>query len=75
MNKKHPEETCQKCDNCNVIWSAPSELWNELYPDEGIVCPQCFAETAEKNGYSVMFRVEYKRSNMKNTITCVDVEK
>lgn len=69
MNEIHPEETCQKCGNCNVIWSAPPELWNELYPDEGIVCPKCFSETAEKNGYSVMFRVEYKRSNMKTSKT------
>lgn len=47
----HPEAACSECKNANPVWSAPSELWNEVMggPD-GIVCPTCFAARAEAMG-------------------------
>lgn len=56
--EKHPEDFCQKCGNKNVVWSAPTEIWDKVFPEEGIVCPQCFAFSAEELGYSTMFRAE-----------------
>jgi hypothetical protein len=53
----HPEAHCHRCGGPNVIWVAPSPLWNavmrggsingaELF--HGIVCPTCFAILAKR---------------------------
>lgn len=53
------ESYCHKCLRPNPIWSAPSPLWNEVMRGggmtnedmyDGVVCPPCFAELAEKAG-------------------------
>lgn len=53
------ESVCHRCGGPNVVWWAPSPLWNEVMrggdiggADEfdGIVCPTCFALLAEERG-------------------------
>lgn len=45
----HPETYCHRCGRPNVrAWYAPGDLWNQVMPDDGIVCPQCFAVQAER---------------------------
>jgi hypothetical protein len=53
------EDYCHRCHGTNVIWSAPSPLWNEVMRSgsinegeryDGIICPTCFIELAEKFG-------------------------
>jgi hypothetical protein len=46
----HPETFCQRCGRPNVVWFAPSPLWNKAVPDGGILCPVCFIEAAEAAG-------------------------
>ena len=52
------ESICQECGKDNVVWSAPHDIWNELYPNEGIVCPSCFDKKAQEKGYKIIFRAE-----------------
>jgi hypothetical protein len=55
---EHPEDTCEECGRPNVVWFAPSDLWNQVMrsgdrgaPDVfGIVCPMCFIRRAEALG-------------------------
>ena len=56
----HPEALCQRCGNPNIVWSAPSEAWNEVTEavdpvlGRGVIwCPSCFAEIAEQHGWHV----------------------
>lgn len=54
----HPERKCQRCHGQNVVWCAPSPLWNEVMrgddinaPDRyEVVCPTCFAVLANEQG-------------------------
>lgn len=48
---------CQDCRRANVIWFAPSAIWNLVMggPDArddpgGIVCPPCFIVRAHRAG-------------------------
>lgn len=44
----HPEKFCHRCGQRNVRpWFTDSALWNEVLPEELIVCPQCFTELYE----------------------------
>lgn len=38
---------CQQCGRPNVVWSAPHDLWNEVMPNDGVLCPLCFMKTAD----------------------------
>src|SRR3990167_10028537 len=52
--RERPEVTCQRCGRPDAYaWPAPSPLWNAVMGDQpwGIVCPPCFAELAEANGF------------------------
>ena len=51
LKRAHPEAYCQRCGGPNVVWFAPSELWNAVMggPD-GILCPMCFIYAAEAKG-------------------------
>ncbi len=40
--KSHPEDTCQQCGGCNVIWWVDCETWQSVMHGEGVVCPTCF---------------------------------
>lgn len=62
----HPEANCARCMGPNIVWTAPSPLWNEVMRggdingDErhaGIVCPTCFAVLAEKAGVADRWRL------------------
>lgn len=49
----HPEETCEMCGGRNMVWFAPSPIWNRVVRDPAaplpeILCPQCFTEAYEK---------------------------
>jgi hypothetical protein len=54
----HPESYCGRCGGPNIVWTAPSPLWNavirggSINGDEiyGVVCPTCFAVLAEHAG-------------------------
>jgi hypothetical protein len=56
----HPESVCGRCGGRNLVWAAPSPLWNAVMrggdinggpePFHGIVCPTCFAVLAEERG-------------------------
>lgn len=45
---KHPEAICDDCGGANVVWHAPSELWNKVCRPHGeigadpMLCPTCF---------------------------------
>lgn len=56
--EKRIEDYCQNCKGKNPTWFAPSEIWKKLYPNEGIVCPNCFEEKAKLNGIDIIFRAE-----------------
>jgi hypothetical protein len=49
----HPEAFCQRCRRPNITWHAPSALWNRAEPDNGILCPVCFAQDARAIGVLV----------------------
>jgi hypothetical protein len=67
------ESVCQRCGGPNIVWSAPSPLWNEVMRGGdingreafGIVCPVCFAQMAEERGIASMWRVYAERVNVK----------
>ena len=47
----HPEAFCQECGRRNVVWFAPSDIWNAtMGGGQGILCPVCFIEAAESAG-------------------------
>lgn len=60
------EDQCQRCFGPNIVWSAPSPLWNEVMRGgdingteqyAGIVCPTCFIVLAEARGIATHWRV------------------
>lgn len=69
MSDQHPEDRCHRCGGPNVVWSAPSPLWNRVmrpadqqgHPGGeaygGIVCPTCFAALATEAGCGINFRL------------------
>lgn len=61
---------CQRCHGPNVVWSAPSPLWNQVMRggsingDESpysIVCPTCFAILALEQGVAAVWRLSAER--------------
>ncbi len=55
IEPNHPESTCDDCGGHNVIWFAPSPIWNmvvrdKLAPDapDPMLCPSCFMLRADK---------------------------
>ncbi len=73
------ENQCHRCRLVNVVWTAPSPLWNavmrggtingpELF--DGIVCPACFAELAETHGVADTWRLTAERVHVElETVT------
>jgi chromosome condensin MukBEF ATPase and DNA-binding subunit MukB len=55
--EKQGDNVCQKCGARNPAWYADNELFNKVNgsPD-GVMCPNCFEEIAEKRGVNVMFK-------------------
>lgn len=58
----HPEDACGKCGGPNVVWFAPSKIWNATYRkpgavEIGIVCPVCFVKDANASGFDGAWRV------------------
>ena len=56
MTDQHSERICGRCGGPNVVWWAPSPLWNAVMRGgdiggtedfSGVVCPTCFAVLAE----------------------------
>ena len=61
-----PESYCHRCGGPNVIWYAPSPLWNEVMRDgdingpwkwDEIICPTCFAVLCIDAGVATTFRM------------------
>lgn len=50
IERGHPEERCTRCGGPNIVWHAPSELWNRAVPEDGIICPLCFVVAARAAG-------------------------
>lgn len=56
---KHPEEYCHICLGHNISWYAENDLFNKINRDgNGIMCPKCFLELAEKKGIKLIFKPE-----------------
>lgn len=58
----HPEDICEDCNGRNVVWFAPSELWNKVVrkPDiaDPMLCPRCFILRAENIGIQYTWEVK-----------------
>lgn len=51
--ERHPEDFCEQCQRPNVVWFAPSPLWNKVVRERKlpeILCPVCFIQVAEDAG-------------------------
>lgn len=68
--REHPERTCARCGGPNIVWTAPSPLWNEVMRSgsingdelhDGVVCPICFAQLAEAAGVAEIWRLNAER--------------
>lgn len=66
MSPDGDESYCHRCGGPNIIWSAPSPLWNKVMRGDdingedrydGIVCPICFAILAQKAGTAFGWRL------------------
>jgi hypothetical protein len=66
----HPEALCHRCGGPNVVWVAPSPLWNAVMrggsingddDPAGIVCPTCFAVLAQERGVAEFWRLSAER--------------
>jgi hypothetical protein len=59
IHSPHPEAVCDDCGGANVIWSAPSDVWNKVCRPNGeivadpMLCPTCFAVRAKRAGLDV----------------------
>lgn len=55
-NEVHPEAFCQECNQPNVVWFAPNNLWNAVVRPNGepdrVLCPNCFIRQAEAKGFT-----------------------
>ncbi|MCA1617030.1 MAG: hypothetical protein LC729_00430 [Acidobacteria bacterium] len=57
-SEPHPEDFCEKCGRSNIVWFAPSELWNKYAGDKyGILCPVCFVQQAEDAGFKMVWQI------------------
>lgn len=75
----NPEDRCHRCGGPNVVWFAPSPLWNQVMrggsingvaPWSGIVCPTCFVQLAEAAGVASMWRLSAEKVNVElETVT------
>lgn len=54
---RHPEDFCERCKRPNVMWFAPSELWNAVHGEWGILCPVCFVELAKAAGIDAAWKL------------------
>ena len=73
------ESTCGRCLGPNVVWSAPSPLWNQVMRGGsingnerfgGIVCPICFADLAKETGVADLWYLMAERVYVKlETVT------
>lgn len=61
-----PDETCRRCGGSNVVWCAPSPLWNLVMRGGSItgptkfadlVCMTCFVALAAEMGLTGQWRL------------------
>jgi len=45
---KMEKEYCENCNNENVAWSVPNELWLKVCNKKEILCPLCFTKRLYK---------------------------
>lgn len=75
----HPESHCHRCDGPNIAWTVSSPLWNAVMRGgsingaeihDGIVCPICFVELAEKAQIADLWRLTAHRVHVElETVT------
>lgn len=62
IERWHPEAWCDDCSGPNIIWYAPSDLWNRVARRENgsdpMLCPICFVRRAEDAGVKTAWSVE-----------------
>ena len=60
------ESVCHRCHGPNIVWSAPSPLWNEVVragdinargPYDEIICPTCFCVLAQEQDVAFGWRL------------------
>lgn len=58
-SKPHPEDSCDDCGLKNVVWFAPSKIWNFVVRDkeDPMLCPTCFIKRAENHGYDSIWEI------------------
>ena len=63
----HPEAVCHDCKGPNVVWFAPSDIWNRVVrtPDTGMadpmLCPRCFILRAYTKGIDCAWQIAPER--------------
>ena len=66
-------EDCKRCGRSNVVWFAPSPLWNAVIRGgsidgepkfDDLVCAACFMQLAEEQGIATRFRVFAEEVNV-----------
>jgi hypothetical protein len=79
--KRHPEDYCHRCGGPNIIWYAPSPLWNEVMRGgdisgrskwSEIICPTCFCILTQEAGIGSAFRIYATRLEVKLPTTTPD---
>lgn len=68
------EDVCGRCGGPNIVWSAPSPLWNEVMRGGdingeelfgGVVCPVCFAQMAEEQDIALLWQLDARKVNVR----------
>lgn len=75
VDNRHPEDFCQKCKRPNVVWFAPSPLWNAAVRaanEPEILCPVCFIQLAEAIGVSTAWFVAPEGYKLPAAATAVE---
>lgn len=62
------ERVCQECGGKNPTWYADNDLFNKVNGSpNGIICPSCFEQKANKMGIEVIFKSGYAASPQKGS--------
>lgn len=76
----HPEDVCYDCGGPNVVWFAPSQLWNlvvrQSIRNQGgadpMLCPRCFILRADAEGVNLVWCVSPENHALNNLIEQLD---
>lgn len=74
MDKDHPEYICGLCGGKNIVWYAPSPLWNHVVRQRGkpeVLCPDCFDDLCNDLDITIIFKTEIISSPIGNYDTLI----